>query len=365
MMFLPRSEGTTPPASPAYTSSERKFVLAFAQRHFWVPCFAMTRILMGVLSVLLVACGGAPVADTTNETTTEQAVAPVSEPEPEPELGPVEEEVVAAEPEPEPEAPPATDPPLSSPTVEELEAAMLAAASDRHAFARLVDPAWGVGVFDPAEAGVRQYCEMHNIANNPGLGFIFNHGDRFECNRDLTRCTVREGNRSGFAFVFRNGAGDAKYLNTIIHYPRAVPNSENNAARAFLRAGDGVCALHAALRDPDAGAAPTQFSVFVAEETGLVPEALSEHHCADAAANAYNERIGAVRQTSPRECQRNPSMCTYRSGDEDYRVYADEEGRPMAVTITRHGMHDNLARAQQREVDAFLRDARRYSCEEE
>jgi len=306
------------------------------------------------------ACGGgattAPGESTQAVAEPEPTPEPVAEPTPEP------EPVAEAEPEPEPE-PPAepSEPPLSSPTAEEIQAALQAASTDGHAFTRLVDPAWGIGVFDPAEAGVRQYCDMDNLANHPGLGFIIGHEDRFECNRDMTRCTVKDSSRHGFAFVFRAGPGGATYINTIVHYPRQFPNSESGAARAFVRGGDGVCSLYGALRDPD-GDPPARFSVFISTETGLVPEVVAEHKCGDEAAAAYDERLASIRRLRPRECNRNPSRCEYRSGDEDYRVYADDDGAPIAVTITRHGMHDNLARNQQRAADTFLRAARRHSC---
>lgn len=329
------------------------------------------------LCCVILGCGGAqpaePVAEpepltepeTVTETETETVAETETEEEAEANAGAEAEtgEEAEAEEEEEPRQPgPPVEPPLSSPDAEEMQAAILAASSDRHAFRRLVDPDWGVGVFDPAEAGVRQYCEMRNIANNPGLGFIFNHGDDFSCNRDVSRCTVKGDDRSGYAFLFREGEGDAVWLNAIVSYPRRVPNRENRQARTFLGGGDGVCAMHNALRSPDS-APPSRFSVFVSEQTGLVPEVLAEHECGDGAAAAFQERLGVVRSRRPRECNRNPSRCVWRSGDEDYTVYATDDGAPFAVTITRHSMHDDLARAQDRDAQAFLREAERHTCE--
>ncbi len=291
--------------------------------------------------------------ETVAETETESETEIDSETEAEEEEEEAEEEVAEAAP---------AEPPLTSPTAETLEAAILAAATDRLAFRRLVDPAWGVGVFDPAEAGIHQYCEMRNIANNPGLGFVFNHGDEFSCNRELSRCTVKDDSRAGYAFFFREGEGDTVFLNAIVHYPQRIPNREGSAARTFVRGGDGVCGVHEAVRSADA-APPSQLSVFVSEQTGLVPEALTEHHCGDDAAAAFSERLGTMRHRRPRECNRNPARCVWRSGDEDYTVYATDEGAPYAIAITRFGMHEDLARTQARAVDAFLRDAAQQGCE--
>ncbi len=94
-----------------------------------------------------------------------------------------------------------------------------------------------------------------------------------------------------------------------------------------------------------------------------MPEATGEHECGDEAAAAYQEHLAVVRRRRPRECNRNPSRCLWRRGDEDYTVYATDDGTPYAVTITRHGMHDNLARDQERDAASFLRAAGDHSCE--
>ncbi len=315
---------------------------------------------------LLLACGGATPAPETEPPPPAPAPPeveqepPPAEPEPEQSEPEQSEPAEPEEAEREPAPPPA--PPLTSPSADDIREALLAASSDVVALGRLVDPAWGIGVVE-ADVGMLQHCDTERLASAPGIGFVFGAGDTFRCDRDLRRCTVQEQDGRGYAFHFREGEGDTVWLNAIVHYDRRVPNTDNARVRAFVGEGDGVCALWRSLRSTD-GEVPERLSVFVSSHTGLVPETLAEHRCGDDAAAAHGERVAPLSSSSPERCERDPARCTFDVGDEDVTVYGGEDG-PTAVAVTRPGMHRNLERAQQRELDAFLRAASRHDCSEE
>jgi hypothetical protein len=191
-----------------------------------------------------------------------------------------------------------------------------------------------------------------------------NESDTFRCDDRMRRCMNRGTDGSGTAFYFRDAAGDTITLDTIVQYARRAPNTDGSAVVTFAGAGEGVCALYRRTRDASASPAGA-LSVFVSSQTGLVPEVLAEHHCGDAAAAAYRERIAPLASSRPTRCDRNPSRCTWTSTDEEITVYGDAEGAPTTVTITRPGMVQNLARAQQRDLDAFMARARRHRCDAE
>jgi hypothetical protein len=272
----------------------------------------------------------------------------------------------AAEPPPEPEEPAPAEPaepppppvePVVAANDEELRPILFSAATDIHVLRRFLDREHGVGVYDPGESGVTHYCEADRLATSPGLGFLMGVDDRLSCDRRLTRC-VLQGAADGYVFHFRRGEGDALVLDSLAHYPRRAPSSDSGPARAFARSGEGVCALYRAITD-EGGSAPPKLSVFVASQTGLVPETLAEHRCGEEAAAAYAERIAPL--GTPERCDRDPARCTFRSGDEEITVYGDG-GAPVAVAITRHGMRRDLETAQQRDLDSFLRRVRGHEC---
>jgi hypothetical protein len=248
-------------------------------------------------------------------------------------------------------------PPLTSPTQDQIREALLAAASDVSAFKRLVDPEFGIGVIED-EIGMIHHCDIEGIASAAGIGFVFGTGDTFRCDRNLRRCVVQEQGGRGYAFHFREGRGDTVWLDAIVHYPRRVPSSENARARAFVNAGEGVCALYRSLQSGEAG---DRLSVFVASHTGLVPETLAEHRCGDEAAASHAERVAPLASSAPEQCARNPTRCTFDRGDEDVTVYGGAGG-PTAVAVTRPGMTRNLATVQDREREAFVRAASRHTC---
>ncbi len=313
-------------------------------------------------TVALVACGGTtserretppttpalPVAETPPaETATASEEAPPSPPETPP--------TAAVEP---PPAPPPPEP-VTATTADELRETLFAASTDMSVFRRFIEPDFGVGVLDPRDAGVAHYCDMDRLSSSPGLGFLMGVDDRFSCDRNLHRC-VLQGSDGGYVFYFRRGEGDTIWLDTIAHYEHRAPTSDSAVARAFTHAGEGVCALYRTLTDADTSP-PAAFSVFVSSETGLVPDALSQHLCGDEAAAAYAERVPSAAARPPDRCDRDPARCTYSSTDEEVTVYGDE-GTPTAVTVMRPGMRQDLARAQDHDRDAFLHGVRRREC---
>jgi len=284
----------------------------------------------------------------------EEAVADVEAEEP--------PEVDAPQPEaPQPEAAEPPPEPLTAASAEEIQQALYAASTDIVDLRRLIDPDWGVGVFDQRDVGFRHYCDMEDIASHQGLGFVMGPSDVFRCDRGLRRCSVQDTDGQGHVFHFREGAGDAIYLNALVHYVRRVPGTDNARVRSFVRAGDGVCALWQSLTDADPSP-PQKLSVFVSGHTGLVPETVSEHRCGEEAAAAFEERLRPLMATGhPRQCDREPTRCAYARGDEEITVYIGEHG-PSILTVTRPGMRRDLARNQDRELAAFLRSARSHDC---
>jgi hypothetical protein len=253
--------------------------------------------------------------------------------------------------------------PFSASTADEVHQVVQTASTDVVSLRRLIDTTRGVGTVGPGEAGMRHYCDAGEITTQPSLEFVVGASDTFRCDRQLRRCTLQEAGAGGYAFHFRSRdeTGGAIFLDTLIHYDRRVPTTESRAVRSFLQAGDGVCVLHRALGDASA-TPPARFSVLVTAHTGIVPETLSDHHCGDAVAGAYRERVTSHAQGgAPDRCDRDPTRCAYRTGDEDITIYGDDDG-PFAVTVTRHGMRNDLDRAQQRELATFLTAARRHTC---
>jgi len=330
----------------------------------------MRRIREGGWSILaaglLFACGG-PAQPSVDEA---QPAVPPPEPEPvaEEEVAEVEEEVAEVEEpepaEPEEEPPPPPPEPVTATTSEEIKQAMFTASTDVVAFRRLVDPEWGIGAHNADEDIVRHYCDMDDLASHPGLGFVMSSEDPWRCSRDLSRCTSQSDGH-GYAFHFRDGPGDVIYLSSVVHYEPRVPNRDNAAVRRWVGAGDGVCDLWRAMTTP-ADQPPQKLSVFVSGHTGLVPETVAEHHCGDEAASAYAERVAPLAQGGePDRCDRNPTRCLFEEREVARTVYADDEGDVMAIAVTRPGMFQNLARQQERELDAFLRAAGRHDCDDE
>lgn len=256
----------------------------------------------------------------------------------------------------------AAEGPLHAESDADIQAALVAASRDIPPLLRLIDPARGVGTYDGGDTGIAQHCSREEWTTHPGMAFSVTEADRIRCDRDRRRCAVSSHEGGGYAFYFQHAPAGALYLDTIVHYRRGqVPNRDSRAITRFAEGGEGVCALRASLR-PDAPA-PRRFSVFVAHHTGLVPDTVSEHLCGDEAAQAYQERVAPyLGRASALECTRAPARCSLRAGDEDVTIHGDANG-PTAVTITRHGMFPNLARAQERERAAFERGIEGYSCD--
>jgi len=319
----------------------------------------------------LVACGGGPQARPQNEPVLSPAesasVAPeIAEGEAAsteaetPEQTPVTEaEAVAEPPAPAPQPPPA---PLTPSSAEDVHEALRAAASDVEALRRLIDPRWGIGAYDPEDSGVVHHCALERLASLSGLGFVIGESDRFRCDPNLRRCSSADADDRGYVFLLRPGEGDVMWLNAVVQYPRRVPRTDPAAVRAFGATGDGVCDLWRSFTESDSSA-PRRFSVFVSSYTGLVPETLSEHHCAEDAAAAYTERLAPVLGRPPSRCERNPTRCAFSLGDEEVTVYGDADG-PSAVAVTRPSMHQDLDRSQRRELEAFVAGVARHRCAE-
>ncbi|MCB9597465.1 MAG: hypothetical protein H6719_32385 [Sandaracinaceae bacterium] len=253
--------------------------------------------------------------------------------------------------------------PLHAESAADLHAALVAASMDIPPLLRLIDPEWGVGTYDTGDTGIAHHCAADEFTNHPGMAFTVHEDDRFSCDRSRRRCTSNPRSGGGFAFYFREGAGGAVYLDTIVHYDRAAPNRDSRTVMAFADGGEGVCAFRRALR-PDA-AAPRRFSVFVAHETGLVEDTVADHLCGDEAAAAYQERVTPyLSRIDSFECTRAPMRCSLRTGGEDIAILGDGPRGATAVTITRHGMYPNLERAQERDRLAFVRGLAGHSCEE-
>jgi hypothetical protein len=319
----------------------------------------------------MAACGSAPPVETS---------APhgeVADPEP-PAVASAEPETETA-PAVEPTAPPTEEEaaearaageaerlgPFTASSADEVREVLQTASTDVVALRRLIDTQRGVGTVGPGEAGMRHWCDSREMTTQPSLEFVIGTQDTFRCDRQLRRCALQEPRAGGYVFYFRpmDETGGNLLLDGLIHYDRRVPNTESRAVRSFLQAGDDVCLLHRRLADDDA-TPPARFSVLVTAHTGLVPETLTEHHCGDPAASAYQVRVAARAQAGATDrCDRDPTRCTYRTRDEDVTVYADDDG-PFAVTVTRHSMRTDLDRAQERELATFLGAARRHRCEE-
>lgn len=313
--------------------------------------------------VFLVACGSsAPRYESESrgvEPPPPQAEVAVEEPEPEAEPPP---EPVTEEPPPEPPAEPPPEP-FTAANAEELTEILRTASTDVVALRRLIDPERGLGTVGPGDQGMRQWCDLEELTTQPSAEFLIGIEHQVRCDRRLRRCTVEERGAGGYAFHLRSPEGsDQIVLDAIVHYDRRVPNVESRAVRSFLAAGEGVCALRRSLVDART-TPPERLSVLVTSHTGLVPETLAEHHCGDAAAQAWAERVAPHAQAgAPQRCDRDPTRCSWRTRDEELVVYANDEG-PFAATLTRHSMTPELDRAQTREVTSFLRDAQRHGCE--
>ena len=254
-------------------------------------------------------------------------------------------------------------PPITPGSTEDIHTALIAASREMPAMHRLIDPEWGIGTYDPGDTGVAHHCETQEFATHPGLAFTVHEHDRFRCDRERRRCSAADPDGGGYSFYFRAGAGDAVWLDTIVHHTRTVPGRDSGAVRAFANAGDGVCSFRRALGATDASP-PRQFSVFVASHTGLVEDTVSSHLCGDEADAANEERLLPNLSTRARMlCTRNPSRCGYRRGDEQIAIYG-AAGGPTSIAITRPGMFANLEREQDRELQAFLRGLARHSCDE-
>lgn len=251
--------------------------------------------------------------------------------------------------------------PLHAESDADLQAALVAASRDIPPLLRLIDPDRGVGTYDTGDTGIGQHCSRDEWTTHPGMAFSVTETDRIRCDRDRRRCSVTT-HEGGYAFYFRHTSAGATYLDAIIHYRgRQVPNRDSRAIVSFAEGGDGVCAFRRSLR-PDAPA-PRRFSVFVAHETGLVEDTVSEHLCGDEAAQAYQERVVPyLGRADSFECTRAPARCTLRTRDEEVTIHGDANG-PTAVAITRHGMYPNLARAQERDRAAFARGLAGHSCD--
>ncbi len=261
----------------------------------------------------------------------------------------------------------ATNPPDHSPvtatTTDEARQAISAAASDIVSLQRMVDPARGLGVYDPSDAGIVQYCDVAHLAADPGTGFTMGIDDPFTCDHGLHRCATHASDHSGYAFILRHGDGDVIWLDAIVHYPRRVPSADPPVVRAFTRAGEGVCALRSTLATADAHP-PTNLSVFVSAYTGDVPQSLTQHLCGDEAAQAYAQRVAPhATAGAPDRCERNPARCTFVTHEEEITVYGDDGGVPIAVAVTRPGMRRDLDQGQRRQLEAFLHDVRRQHCD--
>ena len=314
------------------------------------------RPLLCVGIVLALGCGGAA---ETQPTTTAQRVDPEpveAAPEPEPEPEP-EEEVVEEEPEPAPPEP-APPEPVVAEDADAIFAVLRAATFEADMLRRLVDPDRGVGTHDAGRTGVAQHCDVDEVADRPGTSFAVNEGDSFRCDRDLSHCTAEAPDGGGYSFYFRN---DGRLrLDAIVHHQGRVPRTDSRAIRNWVEAGEGVCALWRAAHATDRPA-PAKFSVFVSEQTGLVPELVSEHHCADDARAAFAEQM-ANHTGQALSCDRSPARCAFRRGDEEITLYGGDEG-VTAIAITRPGMFANLERAQRRDLDRFLRALRDHACD--
>lgn len=308
--------------------------------------------------VLALGCGGA----TENQSTTTARVEPEPAPEPEPveeaEPEPVEEpEPEEAEPEPEEaEAPPE---PIVAGDADAIFEVLKRATFEADVLRRLVDPQRGVGTHDSGRTGVAQHCDVSEVADHPGTSFAVNEGDTFRCDRDLSRCTSQAPDGSGYSFYFRT-EGERLFLDAIVHHASRVPRTDSRAVRGWVEAGEGVCALWRAAHATDRPA-PARFSVFVSEQTGLVPELVSDHHCGDEARAAFAEQMASY-TGQDLACDRGPARCSFRRGDEEITFYGDDDGL-AAIATTRPGMYPNLERAQRRDLDRFLRDLRGHACE--
>ncbi len=252
--------------------------------------------------------------------------------------------------------------PLRDDSEEALHAALVAASQDVPPLLRLIDPDRGVGTYDAGDTGIAHHCSRDEYTTHPGMAFAVHENDRLRCDRDRRRCAVAARDGGGYAFYFRRASGGAVTLDAIIHYRgRQLPNRDSRAITAFADGGDGVCAFRRSLR-PGAPA-PRRFSVFVAHHTGLVTDTVSSHLCGDEAVAAYQERVAPLLgQADGFECTRAPTRCSLRRGDEDVVIHGDASG-PRAVTVTRHGMFPNLARAQERDRAAFERGIAGHSCD--
>ncbi|MGF1464493.1 MAG: hypothetical protein ACFCGT_00035 [Sandaracinaceae bacterium] len=326
----------------------------------------MPRAALTALAAALAACGGAP----SSPPETAESAAPASEPaaqatgaaapsEPPPPETP--EQAVAggaADPDADPDP---TAPPITPGSAADIQAALQAASFDVPALHRLIDPARGLGTYDPDDTGVEHHCGRDEAADHPGVAFAVHEGDDVRCDAALRRCVARSMDGSGgYVFYFRPDAGDAVYLDAVIHYPNRMPRQDPPAARAFAEGGAGVCALRRALVE---GASPDRFSVFVSSYTGLQRGVRDDQLCGAAASAAYEQEVASRLGGGPTlTCTRAPARCTFTAGDEEHTVYADA-GEPVAVAITRHGMRRNLEAGQQRELARFLRRLEGHRCD--
>ncbi|MBX3271767.1 MAG: hypothetical protein KF729_15980 [Sandaracinaceae bacterium] len=248
--------------------------------------------------------------------------------------------------------------PLHAESEADLRDALVAASASVPALVRLIDPAWGVGTFDPADSGAVHHCALEDFTTHPGMAFSVQPEDRFACDRARRRCTVASRDGGGYAFFFRESASGATTLDAVVHYRgRTLPTRDARAVLEFVEGGDGVCALRRALA-PDT-AAPARFSAFVAHQTGLAP--VAAHACGDEARALFGAHAAPHLGAAAPACTRAPARCSMRLRDEDVTFYGGERGA-SAVTITRHGMHASLERAQERDRAGFLRAAAAHSC---
>lgn len=254
--------------------------------------------------------------------------------------------------------------PITPGSADDIHEALTAASNDEAALRNLIDPRWGVGSYDRGDLGIEHHCDRDEMTTHPGMGFVVRADEPFACDRRLRRCTAQDPAGGGYVFHFRDGPGDAIWLNAVIHHERNVPRrSDSRAVRNFVEGGDGVCALWRVVEDEN-HEPPRRLSVFVAHETGLVPEVVSDHLCGDEAVAAFRQRLVGYLSANPDiQCRRSPSRCGFTAGDEEVTMYGGEEGM-IGIAITRPGMHAHLARAQQRDVDAWLRGMNGHSCEE-